>query len=365
MSRRRALGAGLLSNQSIVSVGVVALGVLLSIGLLAVTGVDLGRALPELVGGAVGNAAALEETLRQAIPIMLIGLGVAIGLRAGLFNIGGEGQFYVGALVAIVVSQAVPFGVPVMAVAMILVAGAVAGTMWGGAAGWMRARLGMNEVITTILLNEIGFLLASYAVHGPLRDRAGGGYPWSKEITETFRLPVMEIGPLTIPFGIVLALMAALLVGILLERSHLGLRFRTLGDNPDAAAYAGSSVQGLTVLALGLAGLLAGVAGVIELAGTQDRLSDFFSPGYGFTAIAVALVGNARAGGVVMAALLFGALRAGASSMERIAQVPAATSLVVQAIIIILLVLARSDRLAVWIRRRRALTEALDQPGGS
>ncbi|HLA67818.1 MAG TPA: ABC transporter permease [Acidimicrobiia bacterium] len=362
MSRGRATGAMLLSNQGVVSVAVVALGVLLSVGLLAVTGADLGRALPQLAAGAVGSSAALEETLRQSIPIMLIGLGVAIGLRAGLFNIGGEGQLYVAALAAVVVAQALPLTVPLLAVPLIVMAGAAAGALWGGAAGWMRARLGMNEVITTILLNEIGFLLASYAVHGWLRDQAGGGYPWSHKIAVAFRLPVVRVGPLTIPLGVAIALAAALLIGILLERSHLGFRLRTLGDNPDAAAYSGSSVAGLTVLAMGLAGLLAGLAGVVELAGNQERLSDFFSPGYGFTAIAVALVGNARAGGVVIAALLFGALRAGASSMERIAQVPAATSLVAQAIIILLLVVARSDRLSGWIRRRRALAEALDTP---
>jgi ABC-type uncharacterized transport system permease subunit len=360
---RRPTAASILGSQRVVSIGVVALGVVLSIGFLGVTGADLTEALPALARGAVGSAAAIEETLRQAIPLLFIGLGVAVGLRAGLFNIGGEGQLYVSALAAIVVSQALPVTIPVIAVMIILVAGATAGAMWGGATGWMRSHLGMSEVITTILLNEIGFLLAGWAVHGPLRDRAGGGYPWSKEITSAFRLPVLDLGPFQVPSGIVLGAVFACGVYVLLERSYLGFQLRMLGDSPDAARYAGGPVRRLVVVTMAIAGGLAGLAGVVELAGTQMRLSDFFSPGYGFTAIAVALVGNARAGGVVIAALLFGGLRAGAASMERIAQVPSATSLVAQAIIIILLVIARSDRLAVWIKRRRALGTALKTQG--
>lgn len=351
--------ATLLGSQKVISVAVVLLGVGLSIALLAVTGADLGVALPALADGAFGDARAFEETLRQSIPLALIGLGVAVGLRAGLFNIGGEGQLYVAALAAIVVSQALPIDIPIIAVTLVLAVGVTAGAIWGGAAGWMRSHLGMNEVITTILLNEIGFLLAGWAIHGPLRDREGGGYPWSKEIAESFRLPVLDVGPLAIPFGVVIAGVAAFGVYVLLERSHFGLQLRSFGDNPDVAEYSGTNVKRLAVITMAIAGGLAGLAGVVELAGTQERLSDFFSPGYGFTAIAVALVGNARAGGVVIAALLFGGLRAGASTMERIAQVPAATSLVAQAIIIMLLVLARSDRLSLWIKRRRALSDAL------
>ncbi|NIA24532.1 MAG: ABC transporter permease [Gammaproteobacteria bacterium] len=359
MTTRRFTVASLLASERVISIAVVALGVGLSIAFLAVSGVDLSEALPALAKGAAGDARAFEETLRQSIPLMFIGLGVAVGLRAGLFNIGGEGQLYVAALAAIVISQAVPIGIPFFAVMMILVVGVAAGVVWGGSAGWMKSRLGMNEVITTILLNEIGILLAGWAIHGPLRDRAGGGYPWSKAIGVQFRLPVLEIGPLSIPFGIVLAGVFAVGVYVLLERSRFGLQLRTLGDNPDVAEYSGMSVRRLTVLAMVIAGGLSGLAGVVELAGTQHRLSDFFSPGYGFTAIAVALVGNARSGGVVAAALLFGGLRAGASSMERIAQVPAATSLIAQAIIILLLVIARSERLALWMRQRRSVGELL------
>ncbi|NOY57030.1 MAG: ABC transporter permease [Actinobacteria bacterium] len=363
MTTRRFTLANLLTSQRAVSIAIVALGVGLSIAFLALSGVDLGQALPALARGAVGDARAFEETLRQTIPLMFIGLGVAVGLRAGLFNLGGDGQLYVAALAAIAISQAVPIGIPFVAVMMILIVGAAAGVVWGGSPGWMRARLGMNEVITTILLNAIGILLAGWAIHGPLRDRAGGGYPWSKEIAVQFRLPVLEIGPLSIPFGIVLAGVAAIGVYVLLERSRFGLQLRTLGDNPHVAEFAGMSVRRLTILAMVIAGGLSGLAGVVELAGTQYRLSDFFSPGYGFTAIAVALVGNARSGGVVAAALLFGGLQAGASSMERIAQVPAATSLIAQAIIILLLVIARSERLSMWIKRRRAVSELLAADG--
>ncbi len=360
-TRLRAMGLALLGREHFVVLAVMALGLALSLLMLALTGADLSEALPALFNGALGDARAIEETLSQSIPIMFVGLGVSIGLRAGLFNIGGEGQIYVAALTAVVVSQALPVGNPVLAVALVLVVGAMAGGLWAGAAGWMRAYLGMNEVITTILLNGIGILLAGWAVHGPLRDTDGGGYPWSEKIGEPFRLPVMDLGPITVPAGFLLALGAAAAVWVLLERTVIGVELRTLGDSPDAAAYAGLRVTLLVVGAMVCAGALAGVGGVVELAGKQERLSDFFSPGYGFTAIAVALVGNARAGGVALSALFFGALTAGASSMERIAQVPAATSLVAQAIIVALLVLARSDRLQRWIRARRQISRMLEE----
>ena len=359
-SKRDALGLVLLGRESFVVSAVIILGLLLSLVMLAVTGADLGEAIPALLSGAVGDARAFEETLHQSVPIMFVGLGVAIGLRAGLFNIGGEGQIYVAALAGITVSQWLPIDVPVLAVALLLVVGIIAGGVWGAAAGWMRAYMDMNEVITTILLNGIGFLLASWAIHGPLRDREGGGFPWSEKIGEPFRLPVLDVGPLTMPAGFCLALCAAIIVWIFLDKTVIGVELRTLGDNHDAAAYAGARVPLLVIVAMACAGALAGVGGVVELSGNQERLSDFFSPGYGFTAIAVALVGNARAGGVVMAALFFGALTAGASSMERIAQVPASTSLVAQAIIVALLVVARSERLGRWVRARRQLAAALD-----
>ena len=357
---RRSLGLALLGRERFVVLAVMALGLALSLVMLAITGADLGEALPALFNGALGDARAIEETLNQSIPILFAGLGVAVGLRAGLFNIGGEGQIYVSALAAVVVSQALRVNTPVLAVTLVLVVGAMAGGLWAGAAGWMRAYLGMNEVITTILLNGIGILLVGWAVHGPLRDAGGGGYPWSEKIGEPFRLPVLDLGPVTVPAGFLLALGAAAVVWILLERTVVGVELRTLGDSRDAAAYAGLRVKRLVIGAMVCAGALAGLGGVIELAGKQERLSDFFSPGYGFTAIAVALVGNARAGGVVLSALFFGALTAGASSMERIAQVPAATSLVAQAIIVALLVLARSDRLQRWVRARRQISRMLE-----
>lgn len=358
-SKRDTLGLVLFGRESFVVTAVVILGLLLSLIMLAVTGANLGEALPALFSGSVGDARAIEETLSQSVPIMFVGLGVAIGLRAGLFNLGGEGQIYVAALAGIVVSQWIPLDAPVLAVAMLLVVGSIAGGLWAAAAGWMRAYMHMNEVITTILLNGIGFLLASWAIHGPLRDRDGGGFPWSEKIGEPFRLPVVDIGPFSMPSGFLLALCAAVIVWIFLDKTIIGVELRALGDNRDAAAYAGARVPLLVIVAMGSAGALAGIGGVVELSGSQERLSDFFSPGYGFTAIAVALVGSARAGGVVMAALFFGALTAGASSMERIAQVPASTSLVAQAIIVALLVVARSERLGRWVRGRRQLAAAL------
>jgi simple sugar transport system permease protein len=337
-------------GAAFVSLVAVLLGLMVGAIIVALSGGDVVGALGAMLRGSVGSPPAIEESLRQATPLLIAGLGVAFAMRAGLFNIGAEGQLYIGAALGVLVGLGIPAAGPVLVVA----AGLLGGALWGGAAGAMKARLGMNEVITTLLMNFIAFWFVSYLVHGPLRDRAGGGYPWTERLDPSSRIGGFAVDGLDVPGGFVLGLALAALVGLVLTRSHFGFEIRLLGASHTAARFAGVPVGRRTVQAMGFGGGLAGIAGAVELAAYQYRLSDFFSPGYGYTAIAVALVGNNTASGCVAAALLFGVLRAGSASMERTAGVPAAVSLVVQGVIVAFLVAARSPAVAAWVGRIRA-----------
>lgn len=364
---RRRGGSRRIGTALLVNLLAVALGLLGGIVFIAVTGLEVGPAVRAILTGAFGSPGALRETLRQAVPILIAGLGVSYGLRAGLFNIGGEGQIYAGALVAVIVALAVPGLGPLAALA----AGMLGGALWGGAAGAMRAWLRMDEVITTILLNFIAFWGVSYAVNGPLKDPDSSGYPWTVQVDEAVRLGALPLGPVQVPVGLLVGLVAAIAVALVIGRTRHGMELRLVGTSRSAATFAGVPVRRRQFQALAASGALAGLAGAVELIGAQLRLSDFFSPSYGFTAIAVALVGNANPYGCIAAALAFGALRAGAASMERAAQVPVAISLVVQGIVIISLILVRSpivtrllvERLSRFSPRRPSATDATGEEG--
>lgn len=339
--------------RAVTAVVAVAGGLAIALALVAVTGHEPGAAAAALARGALGGRVGLRETLRQAVPLLLAGLGVAVALRTGLFNVGGEGQIYLGALAATLVGARSEAWPPLVAVSVTLTAGAVAGAGLGALAGWLRAHLSMNEVLTTILLNLVAFLLVSWTVHGPLRDRKGGGYPWSEPLPEPARISLARVVGYDIPLGFVVGLAAAVAVAFLLRRTQLGFELRTIGDAHQTAAFIGIPVPARIVQAFAISGALCGLAGAVELAGSQYRLSDFFSPGYGFTAIAVALVAAGGAGGVSIAALFFGALRAGSASMERVAGIPSALVLLVQGLVILLLVAGRSERVLRRLSPRR------------
>lgn len=333
---------------------VVLAGLLVSAALLALTGADVVNATFALVGGSIGSAEAIRQSLIQAVPILIASIGVSFALRAGLVNLGADGQLYLGALFAALVFVVGPPLPAPLGLILMLFAATLGGLIWGALPGWMRARLGMSEVITTLLLNFVAFWLVSWAVHDPIRDPQGGGYPWTPEVPLDARLPVLELAGFALPSGILLGFGLAIATAFILHRTQFGFELRILGDSPAAANWAGIDVSKRIVAALAISGALAGIAGAAELVGNQLRLSDFFSPGFGFTALVVALVGRATVSGTVVAALFFGALAAGGGSMERVAQVPASTGLVVQGTVIAILVASRSDAVrALAVRARR------------
>jgi general nucleoside transport system permease protein len=283
----------------------------------------------------LGTEAGIGRTLVEATPLALAGLSVALAFRAGLFNIGASGQLIVGAMFAgwVGFTWDLPAAVHLP---LAVVAGFLGGAVWGGIAGVLKARTGAHEVITTIMLNYISLRLLDYALRSDSFQPAGRDDLISKPVAESAQLPEVSFGDVTVHAGLFVALAAAVVVWWLLERSTLGFRLRSVGGNPYAAHYAGMSVAAMYVLAMVLAGGLAGLAGTANIAG---RPSFSLTPGYyyflGFDAIAVALLGRAHPAGVLGAAVLFGALRAGSTGMQAATQVPVDIIVVIQALIIL------------------------------
>ncbi|MGH2702006.1 MAG: ABC transporter permease [Actinomycetota bacterium] len=283
-----------------------------------------------LFRGAFGSPTAISETLVASTPLILAGLSVALAFRAGLFNIGAEGQIILGMVFASYVGFT--FNLPlIIHLPLTLLAGFAGGAVWGAVPGFLKAKTGAHEVITTIMLNYIAVYLLTFLLKTTTFQRPGRTDPLSKNVLESARLP--SFGDYRVNWGIVLAILMAVVVWYLLFRTTIGFRFRAVGANPNAAAYAGMSVAGTYVLAMALAGGLAGLAGTANLVGIIYSMSPGFL-NYGFDAIALALLGRTHPFGVVLAALLFGALRAGALTMQGSAQVGVDIIVVIQALII-------------------------------
>jgi general nucleoside transport system permease protein len=283
----------------------------------------------------VGTPQALSRTLVEATPLALGGLSVALAFRAGLFNIGAAGQLVIGATCAGWVGFTWDLPKPIH-LPLAVVAGFAGGAAWGGIAGVLKARTGAHEVITTIMLNYISYGLLNYALRSDAFQPEGRDDLISKAVAESARLPEITVGEVTVHAGLILAVVAAVAVWLLLERSTVGFRMQSVGANPFAARYAGMSVGSMYVLAMVLAGGLAGLAGTVNILG---RPSFSLTGGYyaflGFDAIAVALLGRARPAGVLGAAFLFGVLRAGSTGMQARTSTPVDIILVIQALIIL------------------------------
>ncbi len=288
-----------------------------------------------LFRGALGSRSALSETLTSATPLILTGLAVALSFRAGLFNIGAEGQVIIGGLAAGFVGFSL-HGLPVFVhLPVALLAGLAGGAAWGFIPGILKARTGAHEVITTIMLNYIAASLSFYLLSTTVFRRPGRTDPISKPVEVPARLPHLAGQSLRVNAGLIVALLATMVVAWLLRRSTLGFELRVSGANPAAAQTAGISVGRTTVLALVIAGGLAGLAGAALILGVQYSLFINFSGGIGFDAITLALLGRAAPWGVVAAALLFGALRAGGVQMQAATGISVDLITVLQSLIVI------------------------------
>jgi simple sugar transport system permease protein len=292
-----------------------------------------------------------SDSLVQSVPYIFAGLAVALGFRAGLFNIGAEGQIGIGWLAAVVVGYSIT-GLPAFVhLPLAILAGAVAAGLWAAIAGFLKARTGAHEVITTIMLNYITFRLSEWLLCGPLEVTQGTCR--TPEIAKSAYLPWFLERPVTIHWGFVLALVAAVLVGWFLFRTTWGFELRTVGANPSAARYGGMSVGKTFVLAMFLSGCLAGMAGVVQGLGITRNIALGFQAGYGFDSIALALLGKSHPVGVVGASLLFGMLRAGAGRMQSVAGVPTEIVQIVQALVIIFIAAPAIIRTIYRLRKPR------------
>ena len=315
-----------------------------------------------LIRGSFGSMNAFSETITNATPLVFAGLGFALAYRAGLFNIGGEGQILAGATAAVWVGFSFDFPA-VIHLPLALIGGMVGGAVWGFIPGFLKARTGAHEVITTIMLNYIALNGLNYILKTSTFLRPGRSDPISKIVNESAELPAL--GDLRMHAGIIVAVLAAYVVWWLLFRSTLGFEFRSVGANPNASSYAGMSVAGTYITVMVIAGALAGLAGASQMLGVRHYMSPGFL-GYGFDAIALAILGRNHPAGVFAAAILFGALRAGGLSMQAATSTPIDIILVIQALIIAFMAAPALVRAIFRIRAERVVdSEAVTKSWGS
>lgn len=296
------------------------IGLLFGALLILMSGKQPLMAYAALLQGALGSVYGITETLLSTTPLIFAGLAVAFAFYCGLFNIGVEGQLVIGGLVAGWAGFALAGLPPILHVPLALALGVLGGAGWGAIAGVLKAWRGVHEVISTIMLNYIAFLLTSYMVspNGPLK--AEGQLPATPFVLESARLHSL-IPDTRFSGGIFVALAAASVVGYLLWGTRLGYRIRAVGKNPAAAEFGGISSRRQIVITMAISGGLAGLAGAVEVLGLHYRFYSAFSPGYGFDAIAIALLGQLNPVGIIAASLLFGILRAGSVEMQQSAGV--------------------------------------------
>jgi len=307
----------------------------------------------------------VSESLVITTPYILAGLAVALGFRGGVFNIGAEGQLFVGGLAAAYVGYSVK-GLPwLIHMPLALLAGILAGTLWGAIPGILKARWGAHEVINTIMMNYIAFRLADYLLQGPMSRP--DGMPITPEVASTAYLPALLPSPVRLHLGFILALLVAWVVYWFLWKTTRGLEIRMVGANPHSARYAGVRIALTIVLTMGLSGALSGLAGANQVLGVDHRMVRAFSAGYGFDSIALALLGNSHPLGVVLASLLFGFLRGGAARMQSVVGVPNEIIRIIQGLII---VFVAAPEIIRSLYRMRAKSEdekviVMESPGSS
>ena len=318
---------------NIIAVPLAAVLLALVIGaiLLAISGANPFNAYSALIEGSFGSMKAFGRTLAKATPLIFSGLAVAFAFKAGLFNIGAQGQLLFGALVSATVGFMVKGLPPILHASLALFAGAAAGALFAAIPGALKAYTGAHEVITTIMLNYVAINITDYFADGPLKDTAGGNIvARTPEILDSARIP--SIGEL--PVGFLLAVLVAILVWWLLWHTTLGFEIRTVGLNPHAAKYSGMRVAFTVILTMIISGFLAGAGGAIETLGIVGRYQPGFNAGLGFDGITIALLGKTHPFGIIPAALLIGAMKAGASTMQFNAGVAKEITDVIQALML-------------------------------
>lgn len=317
--------------------------VLLALGIVAlallISGHSPATTFTAMIRGAFGSSRAWAATLNKAVPIGLAAIGIALASRAGLWNIGAEGQIYMGAFAATGVGFLLSDGtLPVVAVSLVLISGSVAGLVWGLIPAAAKAYLGVNEIISTLLLNYVAILWVNYLVFGPWADPATISFPFSEPLPDPALLPD-SVGEVHLGFFIFLG---AVLVLYMIDRgTRWGYEMRVFGDSPQAARFGGISKTWVILSGLAFAGALAGLAGSIEVAGVTSRLQEGLSPGYGFIAVLVAWVAGTRPLPILLASVVYAGLLNGAFALQ-VSGIPAAIATIVQASLLLAVLAAQS-----------------------
>jgi simple sugar transport system permease protein len=341
--------------------------------ILWLQGVNPLEAYKAMIVGAFGSKNGLADTLVKSVPLMLVALGIAIAFRAGMINIGAEGQLIVGALLATFVGLQLGDKIPGFAgIILILLAGAFMGAVWGAIPGYLKAQLGVNEILSTIMMNAIAIQVGYYLLRGPMIDpaevAAGTNIPHSARLPKNLDMPrftdlaqslgftekAKDLGlqgyiaeiygvlaePTRLHSGFLFAIFMAILVYILLWRTTIGYRIRSVGLNPHASRYAGMNVKGTMVLSMTLSGMFAGLAGAVEIVGLHHRMFEptAVSAGYGFTGIVAALFGGLHPLGIIPSSILFGGLLVGGDKMQRAMQVPQVLIMAILGLVVLFVV---------------------------
>ncbi len=314
-----------------VPLAAVLLALVIGAGILAISGANPVRAYSALFDGSFGSMGAFGRTLEKATPLIFSGLAVAFAFKAGLFNIGAQGQLLFGALASAAAGFMITGLPPFLHATLALLIGALARALFAAIPGALKAYTGAHEVITTIMLNYIAINITDYIADGPLKDTTGGNIvARTPEILDSAKIP--NIGD--IPVGFLLAVLASGAIWWLLWRTTLGFEIRTVGLSPHAAKYAGMRVAFTVILTMILSGVLAGIGGAVETQGIVGRYQPGFNAGLGFDGITIALLGKTHPFGIIPASLLIGAMKAGASNMQFEAGVAKEITDVIQALML-------------------------------
>ncbi len=332
-------------NSLGLSAAAIAAAFLLGGVLLALAGANPIQAYVDMLSGTFGSRFDLSLVLVETAPLLLIGLGLAVAFRARVWNIGAEGQLLMGALGGGAFALYAPISSRAVMIPAACLAGALAGGAWGWVVGFLRARWSVNEVISSLLLNYVALRILEYTIRKPLRDPVGF-QPVSETLPDAARLP--DIPGLRTHIGLLVGLGLIPVVAYVMRRTPFGFHTRMMGLNRDATEAAGVRTGRLITAVMVVSGALAGMAGILQVMGPESRLTGNISPGFGFTAIIVALVARMRPTGVLLASVLIGALTLGGDVIQRTQQVPRVLTIVIQALFVLLILVA--DKLA---RRNR------------
>ena len=338
--------------------------------MLLVLGANPIKAYGALLEGAFGSGNAIAETAVKAVPLLLVALGICIAFRASVINIGGEGQMILGAIFATLLGLSLPNWPGWVVIPLAILAGFVGGGLWGAIPGALKAYFGVNEILTTIMMNAIAVQIMNYLLRGPMIDPAqaelASKIPQTAALEAAFRLP--RLVPTRLHLGALIAVVLAFLVYILLFRTVLGYRIRAVGQNPDASRYGGIRVRRQIVIALLLSGAFCGLAGAIQVYGLNYRMitdgsATGFTASAGFNGIVAALFGQLHPLGAIPASFFFGSLLVGANKLQRVMQVPSSFILALNGLVVIFVVSSE-----LWRRRRQrkrrieATSKAEDEP---